>query len=67
MTVRNCENTVKDNILSMTHAYICTYDTFHLVMHISIIKGIRHGSTNLQTHKFIEQIDYCYLFCVLNV
>ena len=52
-----------------------TINTFHFVMHISIIKGIKHGSTNLQTHrgiscnscKFIEQIVYCYLFCVLKV
>ena len=35
------------------------YNTFHFVMHISIIKGIRLGSTNLQTHKYQREIKAC--------
>ena len=68
----------KHKILLMSNGLlscITVMNTFHFVMYISIIKGIRHVSTNLQTQrgircnscKFIEQIDYCYLFCVLNV
>ena len=35
------------------------YNTFHFVMHISIIKGIKLGFTNLQTHKDQREIKEC--------
>ena len=36
-------------------------NTFHFIMHISIIKGIRLklGSTNLQTHEDQREIKAC--------
>ena len=39
--------------------YQAVNNTFHFIMHISIIKGIRLGSTNLQTHKDQREIKAC--------
>ena len=36
-----------------------TVNTFHFVMHISIIRGIKQGFTNLQTHKDQREIKEC--------
>ena len=40
----------------LVHNYI---NTFHYVMHLSIIKGIKLGFTNLQTHKDQREIKEC--------
>ena len=37
-----------------------THNTFHFVMHISIMKGIKHGSINLQTHNDQRKIKVCF-------
>ena len=40
-----------------THVFM--HNTFHFVMHISIIKGIKLGFANLQTHKDQREIKEC--------
>ena len=40
-------------------SYHFTQNTFHFAMNISIIKRIKHGSTNLQTHKDQREIKEC--------
>ena len=47
-----------ENSIGIYHA--CISNTFHFIMHISIIKGIRLGSTNLRTHKDQREIKACF-------
>ena len=46
-------------ILKCHTLYTCLNNTFHFEMHISIIKGVKPGSTNLQTHKDQKEIEGC--------